>query len=135
MNRKQLVLTGILCCVIPFNYLVYTQWTRFKHTAPLHIKAQNGRMVWQKYNCTSCHQLYGLGGYMGPDLTNVISGKGVDYTRALISSGGGKMPALGVSASETDALLAFLSAVDSTGIYPLKNHSFTWFGTVITPNE
>lgn len=23
-----------------------------------------GRLVWQKYNCQSCHQFYGLGGYL-----------------------------------------------------------------------
>ena len=36
-------------------------------------KAVSGRIVWQKYNCQSCHQLYGLGRYLGPDLTNVVS--------------------------------------------------------------
>ena len=37
------------------------------------ILSTNGKLIWQKYNCQSCHQIYSLGGYLGPDLTNVYS--------------------------------------------------------------
>ena len=50
-------------------------------------KAIAGMNMWQNKNCQSCHQLYGLGGYMGPDLTNTASekGKGADYMRSFIT--------------------------------------------------
>ncbi len=40
---------------------------------PVGAPAAAGKLLYQKYNCQACHQIYGLGGYMGPDLTNVYS--------------------------------------------------------------
>ena len=44
-------------------------------------EAITGKVLYQKYNCTACHQIYGLGGFLGPDLTIVVSqqGKGEAY--------------------------------------------------------
>lgn len=76
-----------------------------------------GKMIWQEKNCTACHQLYGLGGFWGPDLTNVYSarGKGPQYIRAFVQSGTVTMPAFILSESELDCLVAFLRDVDATG--------------------
>lgn len=80
-------------------------------------KAASGRLVWQKYNCQACHQLYGLGGYLGPDLTNVYSakGKGLDYIKALIQSGSKQMPGFQLTEGEMDELLEFLKSTDESG--------------------
>ena len=77
----------------------------------------NSKLVWQKYNCQSCHQLYGLGGYLGPDLTDVYStpGKGKDYIKAMLSSGIKQMPAFHLSDQEFNQLTAFLKSVDESG--------------------
>lgn len=79
--------------------------------------ASEGRLVWQKYNCQACHQLYGLGGYLGPDLTNVCSakGKGPRYIKAMVACGTAQMPSFSLSEEEEAALVAFLSAMDKTG--------------------
>ncbi|MCU0359197.1 MAG: cytochrome c [Bacteroidia bacterium] len=80
-------------------------------------KAASGRLVWQNYNCQACHQLYGLGGYLGPDLTNVYSagGKGEDYIKALIKSGTKQMPGFHLTELEMEQLMEFLKSTDASG--------------------
>jgi len=91
-----------------------------------------GEQLYQDYNCASCHQLYGLGGYLGPDLTNVIStpGKGPVYVNAFINSGISAMPKFDLSEKERNQIVAFLTSVDETGIYPNKNATFSKTGWV-----
>jgi nitric oxide reductase subunit C len=78
--------------------------------------AVQGKQLWQQLNCQNCHQLYGLGGYMGPDLTTVTSDKnrGAAYARGMILGGGKRMPTYHLSTQDADKLLAFLSYVNST---------------------
>ncbi len=92
--------------------------------------AHTGKILFQKYNCIACHQLYGLGGYMGPDLTNVIRRRGPDYTRIVIMHGTATMPNLGVTEAEARAIVDFLRHVDSSGTYPIQSVAPTWYGTV-----
>jgi nitric oxide reductase subunit C len=93
--------------------------------------------LFQERNCTACHQFYGLGGYMGPDLTNVISttGKGPLYARVFIQFGTAKMPNFHLTGAEVDAMIAFLEYVDASGKYPAQDHKITWLGTVELQNE
>ena len=95
MNRFKLpaILLLITSSVI-YSGFVYTLGTENNNSVPLTEEIKQGKMLWQKKNCTACHQLYGLGGYMGPDLTNVISskGKGEIYAEAFIRSGTNTMP-------------------------------------------
>lgn len=76
-----------------------------------------GRLVWQKYNCQTCHQLYSLGGYLGPDLTNVMSHpqKGENLVRAMIKTGTKQMPSFNLSDNEMVQLIEFLKSVDASG--------------------
>lgn len=75
-------------------------------------------MLYQKHNCTACHQLYGLGGYLGPELTTVISqkGKGELYAKAFLQSGTQRMPNFHLTGEEVQDLLEFLTYVDSTAV-------------------
>ena len=76
-----------------------------------------GRLVWQKYNCHTCHQLYGFGGYLGPELTNIYSRSSGNehYIRGIIKVGVKQMPAFKISEDEMKALLQFLKNVDQSG--------------------
>ena len=80
-------------------------------------QAGEGRLVWQKYNCQACHQLYGLGGYLGPDLTNVYSRRArhVPYIAGVIRGGTGQMPGFDLSSAEEQALMEFLKDCDRSG--------------------
>lgn len=111
------------------------------YTEPLHTGqpqtynkqlAADGRLVWQSYNCQSCHQLYGLGGYLGPDLTNLISppGKGEAVLRAMVKSGIRQMPSFHLEENEMTALIEFLKSTDASGSADPKNFSTTNTGMI-----
>jgi len=95
-------------------------------------EAKQGKLLYQKYNCTACHQLYGLGGYMGPDLTNTISaaGKGEQFAKAILMGGTQKMPNFHLPEAEINALVAYLNYVDKTGVSNPRHFKINNDGTV-----
>jgi nitric oxide reductase subunit C len=123
------VLIGLFLLQSGLTYTVSTEAP--VPAAELNAAAQRGEALYREFNCTACHQFYGLGGYMGPDLTNVTiaPGKGPDFTRGIILHGSARMPALGVSKEQADDLVAFLEAVAATGTYPIRNLDLTPWGT------
>lgn len=96
-----------------------------------------GRLVWQKYNCQACHQLYGLGGYLGPDLTNLTStpGKSEKYIRAMILSGTEQMPSFKLNETELNMLIRFLQEVDKTGDGRIGAFKVNWDGMISEHHE
>jgi nitric oxide reductase subunit C len=125
-------LTAIFCV---YSTYVWTLGTIAPQSALATEQVRNGHRLYQQSNCMACHQFYGLGGYMGPDLTNVISSKGAAYARAFLNSGTERMPDFGFDDHEMDDLIAFLEFVDSMGIYQAPSYERTWFGTVVTLDE
>lgn len=97
--------------------------------------AAQGKLIWQKYNCQSCHQLYGLGGYLGPDLTNAASepGKGEPFIKAMIQAGTSQMPSFKISDEEFQQLMEFMKALDKTGHSDPRNFSIHINGTISQP--
>jgi nitric oxide reductase subunit C len=95
----------------------------------LNEQALRGRALFNQFNCTACHQFYGLGGYMGPDLTNVTLNKSPAFAKALIMHGSATMPALGVNEEQADDLVAYLEAMASSGTYPIRELNITPYGT------
>lgn len=95
-------------------------------------KANDGKIIWQNYNCQNCHQLYGLGGYLGPDLTNVYSNpaKGEKVIRALIKSGVKQMPKFNINEEGISSLIEFLKSVDATGKSDPRNLKITDNGMI-----
>ncbi|WP_461491435.1 c-type cytochrome [Pontibacter sp. HJ8] len=92
--------------------------------------AVQGKQLWQQHNCSSCHQLYGLGDYLGPDLTNVVSDKGIPYAKAIMQGGTGTMPDFKLSDQEITALLAFLEHADHTGKAGRQHFGVDAFGQI-----
>ncbi len=124
----------ILFCF--YNVLVYTSQDS-KRPVELSYEASRGQVLWQNNNCWSCHQVYGLGGYLGPDLTNVYSAryKGENYIKAFLNSGLKQMPKFNFSEDEKDALVTYLKFIDSTGYYPNYDASFEITGWVDLENK
>jgi nitric oxide reductase subunit C len=94
-------------------------------------EAQKGKLLFQEYNCISCHQIYGLGGYMGPDLTNVYSNSGEDIIKHFLKNGSRKMPDFFLNEEQITALTAYLEFIDKSGVYPVTDFEITPYGTVI----
>ncbi len=117
---KVKILIGLICGFAGYSGWVYTSATEDSEKNPvLSEQAVRGKMLFQSKNCIACHQLYGLGGYLGPDLTTVISRKDPDYSRAIIMAGTLRMPNLKLNRDETDAVIEYLTYVDQTA-YPYK---------------
>ena len=113
------VLFALFAC---YNYTIYNGKSA-SESAVLSPKALQGQELWHNNNCFSCHQLYGLGGYLGPDLTNAYSakGKGPEYIKAFLDGGVKTMPRFRFTGQQKEALVAFLQEIDATGYYPDHN--------------
>ena len=120
---------------VAYSINVYTSGTDAPHVNPMSAQGRHGQLLFQEHNCVACHQFYGLGGYMGPDLTNVISNRGPAVARAFMASGTRAMPNFNLTDEELDALVAFLEFVDQTGTYPVEDFDITWFGTVAQTDD
>jgi len=110
---------GILAlCFFSQTYLVYSDPTE---TRRLEGEELAGRRVWLANNCQACHQLYGFGGFLGPDLTNAASRLQRAQLADQLALGQGQMPKFDLLEEEVDALWEFLVAMDETGIGQARN--------------
>ena len=91
-------------------------------TAPTTIsfdkQAQEGKRIYQQYNCVSCHQLYGLGGYLGPELTTGYSdaARGPLIMRAFLENGGQRMPNFHFTKDQLDCIMSYLRYADAAAV-------------------
>ncbi len=109
---KTFIITlGVLLFLIYSGYL----YTHLPRQSQINNLADQGKMNWQKYNCGACHQVYGLGGYLGPDLTNTFSKKGEDYIRVFLKAGTGVMPNFHLDDSTIHTLVTYLKDIDASG--------------------
>jgi nitric oxide reductase subunit C len=129
---KRFVALSLFATFMAYSMYVYTAGTQMPQPVAFDEKASAGQQLFQDNNCIACHQFYGLGGYMGPDLTNIISatGKGPMYASAFIKNGTVNMPNFQLTDEQTDAVIAFLTYVDAAGKYPVENFRIRWYGTV-----
>jgi len=87
-----------------------------------------GIEIWRSKNCQACHSIYGLGGHIGPDLTNVYSRKKEAYLDLVLKKGLLNMPDLNLSTYERKQLINYLKEVDKLGVYPLHHITDNPFG-------
>jgi len=106
-SRKTLIAVLVACFAVQTG-LVYSD----DKNAPLSEAGVRGRQIFHENACQVCHQMYGQGGFLGPDLTNAASR--VDQTRlvSLLTVGSGQMPAFDFDESQISDVRAFLEEID-----------------------
>lgn len=134
--HRRLIFFALILAFLGYSGMVYVHGTGPEsESLEVHAGIQRGKLLFQEYNCVACHQLYGLGGYMGPDLTNVISatGKGKEYAGAFLRHGTNRMPNFHLQEQEIRDLISFLEYVDRTGISPPRNAEIEMDGSLKLP--
>ncbi len=137
-NTRRSIFWGLVMLFVIYSFAVDTVGTsEDKGAAFLTAEAKQGKLLFQKYNCTACHQLYGLGGYMGPDLTNVVARPGRDtaYLHAILANGTARMPDFHLSAAERRAFISYLRYTNQTGQSPAVDARVEIDGSITLPNE
>lgn len=107
-SSKKVLLAVLVTCFVIQTGLVYSD----ERTGPLSDAAVRGRRIFHTEACQVCHQLYGQGGFLGPDLTNA-AGR-VDDARlvSLLTVGSGQMPPFGLDGAQIADVRAFLEEID-----------------------
>lgn len=132
MIKNHSLIYILLCAAyLLMSFAIYSGVFQQKHESayPYETAESKGRLVWQQYNCHTCHQLYGLGGFLGPDLTNV-SQKGKLYLESFLKLGPNSMPSYQLSKEEIDLLYNFLSATNATGSAKVKDYQILSYGMI-----
>ena len=105
---------------LSYSFIVYTKGTEnnISLSAVEQVKIDKGKLLFQKHNCISCHQLYGLGGYLGTDLTTAFSDatRGEVFIKTFLQAGGRRMPDFHFTKKEIDAITSYLKYVDKTAV-------------------
>lgn len=106
-----------VACFLFFGLLVYRDdpGSNPGGFVRLSERAQRGLGLWRDRNCHVCHQLYGMGGYLGPDLTHVSLRVDEDTFRQILRQGTGPMPPAALDVDGQSDIYAFLSEMGSAG--------------------
>ncbi len=117
LSSRKLLLGSLLVAFAFQTSLVYLDDTADAPEQPvLTGKAMQGRQIWHAYNCQTCHQIYGFGGFLGPDLTNAMSRITRERLDSILTVGYGQMEAFHFQPEQIDAIEAYLRALNETGI-------------------
>src|SRR5690554_7160726 len=116
--------------VVFFGYSAILYFTETEQPQIPNKSAQKGKMLWQQKNCVSCHQLYGLGGHLGPDLTNVYSIRSEAYITSFLQSGTQVMPNYHLSLEEIQAFIEFFKYTNTTGVADPTSFTKHFNGTI-----
>jgi nitric oxide reductase subunit C len=127
MCLKSFIFALLFGAYVFYSLMVYTRGTdhALHYTRAELAAIRQGKDLFQQYNCIACHQLYGLGGYLGPELTTAWSdpSRGESYLKAFLQNGGVRMPQFHFTDQEVDALIRYLRYVDSTAVtYKTRIH-------------
>lgn len=123
MNSLKRILLIIFLNLIIAAILIFSSGNK-----SINSKNGYGVKIWRSKNCNGCHSIYGLGGHIGPDLTNVYNKGGKEYIDYILINGLGNMPNLELTKIERDGLINFLKYINSLGEYPLPSLTDNPFG-------
>jgi nitric oxide reductase subunit C len=127
-KQKLMIVVSLLIAFLSYSCFIYTSLPVKNYKIPQ--ESNIGKTVWQQYNCNACHQVYGLGGYIGPDLTNVYSLRGTAYIKAFLGNGTASMPNFHLSEKEMNALVAYLKTIDASGNSDPRKYTIKYDGSI-----
>ncbi len=117
---KVVVFSSLFGFYLIYSIFVYTRGTKniVVPSAEEQTKITKGKQLFQQYNCIACHQIYGLGGYLGSELTTAYSDKnrGELFMKVFLKAGGQRMPNFHFSDEDINALIQYLKYVDATAV-------------------
>jgi len=128
-KQKVIVATVLVAAFLSYTFFIYRHLP-VPVVAAVNPSSGKGKLLWQRNNCNSCHQIYGLGGYLGPDLTNVYSKRGPDYIKSFLTTGTVTMPQFPLSPEEKEDIIAFLKDVDASGNADPKSFKINYDGFI-----
>lgn len=128
-RNKLLIFLFLFISFLSYSFIIYT--TVESEEIIVSREAAQGKLLWQKYNCGSCHQFYGLGGHLGPDLTNVYGKRTPEYITAFLKNGTNVMPDFHLNEKEIMALLSFLEQTNASGSADPRTFRLKYDGTII----
>ncbi|MHB1271770.1 MAG: c-type cytochrome [Rhodanobacter sp.] len=82
--------------------------------------ADQGKRVFQAYNCMGCHTMVGNGAYLGPDLTKEYERVGPAWLEAFLPSAGGWPMAAAMRVQLQDPMVQADAGTDSVDAYLKK---------------
>jgi nitric oxide reductase subunit C len=118
-RTRQILIFSLVFIFFAQTCFVYTD-PAGRSMPPLSEKARQGQKIWLRKNCQSCHQIFGFGGFLGPDLTNAASRIGKERLKQILSVGSGQMPAFHLDAQQRENMHQFLLEINQTGIGQLR---------------
>lgn len=130
MPDKKIITIFITLVIAFLGYTTYLYLYPPFQTNETDTLVNTGKMVWQNNNCQACHQIYGLGGHLGPDLTNSYSKRGPEFIKAFVMAGTPIMPSFKLNDNEMDALLHYLQHIDSSGSSDPRKFTIHFNGTI-----
>jgi nitric oxide reductase subunit C len=113
--QRKLLMGGLLASFAIQTAMVYADDTASVRFEVLSEDALEGRRVWHQYNCQTCHQIHGFGGFLGPDLTNYGLRMTDERVADVLTNGAAQMPAFHLSDGEIDALWVFFEELAEMG--------------------
>lgn len=108
-------MSGLVTAFVVQTALVYLDDTasEFETLSP---EAVRGRQLWHDYNCQSCHQIHGFGGFLGPDLTNAGKRLTEERLKEVLTNGTAQMPAFHFTEDQRLDMDQFLFELSDMGV-------------------
>ncbi|MFN3244110.1 MAG: c-type cytochrome [Planctomycetota bacterium] len=113
--QRKLLMGGLVAAFAVQTALVYTDDTASSFET-LSEEALRGRRLWHEYNCQTCHQIHGFGGFLGPDLTNAARRLTDERLTEVLTVGTAQMPAFHFDEDQVYQLATFLDELSVMGV-------------------
>jgi len=126
LGLRKLLLGALVTAFCGQTALVYFDDTADANPG-LSELAVRGRRIWHQRNCQICHQVFGFGGFLGPDLTNAAPRLSRERLDQVLTTGNAQMPAFHLPPEDIDAIQQYLRELDRTGVGVARQ------GTVLDP--